>query len=131
MPGPPSGQLRTRCYSDHGARNRTSCTRSALLYVSAEEGPRRSSSDALIPTGVGVGRPAPGRMAPVLASMAATAEALVLMPRAASPTRTRDGWESIPTLREPRYSQSLERSALAILGVFHAREARARNRRGR
>ncbi|HXC45408.1 MAG TPA: IclR family transcriptional regulator [Solirubrobacteraceae bacterium] len=39
------------------------------------------------------------------------------MPRTASPTHTRDGWQSIPTLREPRYSQSLERG-LAILGCF-------------
>ena len=38
------------------------------------------------------------------------------MPRTAPPTQLGD-WQSIPTLREPRYSQSLERG-LAILGCF-------------
>jgi IclR family pca regulon transcriptional regulator len=38
------------------------------------------------------------------------------MPRTAPPTQVGD-WQSIPTLREPRYSQSLERG-LAILGCF-------------
>lgn len=80
------------------------------------------SSNAFIPTGRGVGRPAPGhaQIAPVLAMTSAQHvdghQGGTVMPRTAAPTQLSD-WQSRPTLREPRYSQLLKRGH-ALPGCF-------------
>lgn len=80
------------------------------------------SSNVFIPTGLGVGRPAPGcaLIAPVLAMTSAQQtdgrQGGTMTPRTAVPTQLTDR-RSIPTPREPRCPQLLEHGQ-ALLGRF-------------